>query len=262
MAIALVNARLYQETLEKQRIEEELARAREIQKSLLPKLCPSGEKFLISALSIPSRQVGGDYYDFVTTQDDVLGFAIGDVSGKGMPAALLMAVLQASFNAQAQNRLPVRETVSRVNAHIARVTDADRFATFFYGELDLRSGNFTYSNAGHNFPLLIRAGGQVKQLTKGGLVLGVLADVPYEEETVLLCAGDTLFLYTDGISEAQNETGEEFGEERLTRLLLEKRDLSPKDLLDVILAQVNEFTRGLAQYDDLTMVVLQLDPLF
>ena len=236
-AIALVNSRLYQESLEKRRIEEELARARDIQESLLPKICPKGDKFLISALSKPSRQVGGDYFDFVTGHDGKLGFAIGDVSGKGLPAALLMAVLQASFNAQAENRLSVCETVARVNAHLTRVTEADRFATFFYGELNLDSGNFTYSNAGHNFPILISADGQVKELTKGGLVLGVMADTHYEEETVLLQAGDTLFLYTDGISEAQNLTGEEFGEERLTQLLVEKRCLPPDGLLNQTLVR-------------------------
>lgn len=262
MAIALVNSRLYQEALEKRRIEEELVRAREIQESLLPKTCPSGKGFIVSALSQPSRQVGGDYHDFVTMWDGMLGIAIGDVSGKGMPAALLMAVLQASFNAQAQNRLPVKETVSRVNAHISKITDREKFVTFFYGELNLHNGKFTYSNAGHNSPILIRADGQVRELTKGGLVLGVMDDVPYEEETVLLQAGDTLFLYTDGITEAQNEVDEEFGEERLTQLLQDKRHLSPEKILNVVLSQVNSFTAGRVQQDDSTMVVLQLAPSF
>lgn len=261
-AIALVNSRLYQESLEKRRIEEELARARDIQVSLLPKVCPKGDKFLISALSKPSRQVGGDYFDFVTGQDGKLGIAIGDVSGKGLPAALLMAVLQASFNAQAENRLSVCETVARVNAHLTRVTDVDRFATFFYGQLNLENGNFTYSNAGHNFPILISADGQVKELTKGGLVLGVMADAHYQEETVLLQAGDTLFLYTDGISEAQNLTGEEFGEERLTRFLVEKRCLPPDGLLNQLFSQINAFVGGQVQLDDITVMVLQLSSSF
>jgi sigma-B regulation protein RsbU (phosphoserine phosphatase) len=263
MAIALVNAQLYQETLEKHRIEEELDRAREIQESLLPKISPSREGVFVSALSRPSRQVGGDYYDFVTTWDGMLGFAIGDVSGKGMPAALLMAVLQASFNAQAQNRLSVRETVSRVNAHITRITDADKYVTFFYGELNLKTGHFTYSNAGHNAPMLIRADGQIQRLDRGGLVLGVMEDVSYEEETVSMGPRDMLFLYTDGITEAQNMADEEFGEERLTELLLDKRDLVPENLLNLIFNRVNEFASGgLLQQDDTTMVVLQLGPSF
>jgi sigma-B regulation protein RsbU (phosphoserine phosphatase) len=262
MAIALVNSRLYQETLEKRRIEEELDRAREIQESLLPKSCPVGDAFLISALSKPSRWVGGDFYDFVTNRDGVLGIAIGDVSGKGMPAALLMAVLGASFSAQAQNRLSVGETVSRLNAYIAGVIDAEKFVTFFYGELDLHNGNFTYSNAGHNFPILIRAQGQIQELRKGGLVLGVMGDIRYEEEIVPLRTGDTLFFYTDGITEAQNLIGEQFGEERLARLLLDNHSLPPEELLDVVLGQVEEFVGGAAQQDDSTIVVMQLGSSF
>jgi sigma-B regulation protein RsbU (phosphoserine phosphatase) len=260
MAIALVNARLYRETLEKRRFEEDLARARQIQESLLPKSCPSGEHFMISALNRPSRLVGGDYHDFVTTREGLLGIAIGDVSGKSLPAALLMAVLQASFNAQVQNDLAVRETVARVNAHMARFTAADQFATFFYGELDLKTGAFTYCNAGHNPPLLIHAGGNIEELTEGGLVLGVMGDAGYQEGTVILAPGDTLFLYTDGITEAKNALDEEFGVERLTPLLLDMRRLSPDDLLNVIFEEANRFSAGgLLQQDDSTMLVLKLD---
>jgi sigma-B regulation protein RsbU (phosphoserine phosphatase) len=263
LAIALVNARLYQETLEKRRIEEELATAREIQVSLLPKTCPFGEGFSVSAMNKPSRWVGGDYHDFVLHREDKLGMAIGDVSGKGMPAALLMAVLQATFNAQVQNDLPVRETVSRINAHITRTTDIEKFVTFFYGELDLKSGQFTYSNAGHNAPLLIRADGQVQELTTGGLILGFMDNAPYEEETVSLAPGDTLFLYTDGIIEAQNHADEEFGTDRLVRLLLDNHHFTPDELLDTIFRQVDQFSGGdLVQQDDSTMVVLQLGATF
>jgi len=263
IAIALVNARLYQETLEKRRIEEELATAREIQVSLLPKTCPSGEGFIVSAMNKPSRWVGGDYHDFALYRENTLGMAIGDVSGKGMPAALLMAVLQASFNAQVQNGLPVRETVSRINAHIAKTTDIEKFVTFFYGELDLKSGQFTYSNAGHNAPLLIRSDDQVQELTTGGLILGFMDNAPYDEETVPLEPGDTLFLYTDGIIEAQNRTDEEFGTDRLVQLLLDKRHIPPDELLGVIFQEVDRFSGGaLVQQDDSTMVVLQLGAAF
>ena len=261
LAIALVNSQLYQEAVEKRRIEEELARAREIQESLLPKVCPTGAGFLVSALSKPSRQVGGDYHDFVTVNDGVLGIAIGDVCGKGMPAALLMAVLQATFNAQVQNHLSVKETVSRVNAHIARFTDIDKFVTFFYGELDLNSGDFTYSNAGHNSPILLRADGQIQKLTTGGLILGFMDDAPYEEQTVPMGPGDNLFFYTDGITEAQNEAEEEFGEQRLIRFLLNRRSLTPQKLLDELFEQVNAFAgTTVQQQDDSTMVALQLVP--
>ncbi len=263
MAVALVNARLYQESLEKRRFEEELARARQIQEALLPKSCPSGDGFLVSALSRPSRLVGGDYHDFVTVREGRVGIAIGDVSGKGMPAALLMAVLQATLNAQAQNLLSVKETISRVNAHMARFTDPDQFTTFFYGELDLESGSFTYSNAGHNPPLLVHADGQIEQLDRGGLVLGVLEGASYQEGIVALGPKDMLFFYTDGITEAQNPDEEEFGEERLIELLLKERDRMPEDLLTLIFDRANQFANGgLLQQDDATMVVLQLGPSF
>jgi len=260
MAIALINTRLYQEALEKRRFEEDLGRARRIQETLLPKSCPSGEHFLISALNRPSRLVGGDYHDFVTTREGLLGIAIGDVSGKSLPAALLMAVLQASFNAQVQNDLAVWETVARVNAHMARFTAPDQFATFFYGELGLRTGSFTYCNAGHNPPLIIRAGGKIEELSEGGLILGVMGDAAYQEGTVSLAPGDMLFLYTDGITEAKNSLDEEFGVERLTRLLLDTRRLPPDDLLDIIFEEANRFSAGgLLQQDDTTLLVLKLD---
>ena len=260
MAIALVNARLYQETLEKRRFEEDLDRARKIQETLLPKSCPSGEHFLVSALNRPSRLVGGDYHDFVTTREGLLGIAIGDVSGKSLPAALLMAVLQASFNAQVLNDLAVRETVARVNAHMARFTAPDQFATFFYGELELQTGSFTYCNAGHNPPLIIRAGGNIEELSEGGLILGVMGDAGYQEGTVSLAPGDMLFLYTDGITEAKNSLDEEFGVERLTRLLVDMRRLPPDDLLDIIFEEANRFSAGgLLQQDDTTLLVLKLD---
>ena len=260
LAIALVNARLYQETLEKRRLEEDLERARTIQETLLPKTCPTGEHFMISALNRPSRLVGGDYHDFVTTREDLLGIAIGDVSGKSLPAALLMAVLQASFNAQVQNDLTVRETVARVNAHMARFTAPEQFATFFYGELELRTGRFTYCNAGHNPPLIIRAGGGIEELSEGGLILGVMGDAGYREGIVSLAPGDMLFLYTDGITEAQNSLDEEFGVERLTRLLVDMRRLPPDDLLDIIFEEANRFSAGgLLQQDDTTLLTLKLD---
>lgn len=260
MASSLVNARLYQETLEKRRFEEDLHRARQIQESLLPKTCPTGDGFLVSALNRPSRLVGGDYHDFVIRREGRLGIAIGDVSGKGMPAALLMAMLQASFNAQVQNQLSVHETVSRVNDHMVRFTGSDQFATFFYGELDFKTRRFTYSNAGHNPPLVIKADGHLVELTTGGLILGVMRDVIYEEASVSLAPGDTLFLYTDGITEAQNDQDEEFGEERLFRLLQEMRLLPPDQLLESVFHQADRFAAGeLLQQDDTTLVALRLE---
>jgi sigma-B regulation protein RsbU (phosphoserine phosphatase) len=204
--------------------------------------------------------VGGDYHDFVTGREGRLGIAIGDVSGKGMPAALLMAMLQASFNAQVQNQLSVNETVSRVNDHMVRFTGPDQFATFFYGELDLKTRRFTYSNAGHNPPLVIRADGRLVELATGGLVLGFMSDVIYEEASVSLAPGDTLFLYTDGITEARNDQDEEFGEERLFKLLQEMRRFPPDQLLESVFLEADRFAAGeLLQQDDTTLVALRLE---
>ncbi|HKI84767.1 MAG TPA: PP2C family protein-serine/threonine phosphatase, partial [Candidatus Krumholzibacteria bacterium] len=159
--------------------------------------------FSIAGISEPSRQVGGDYYDFLRLPDSKLGIAVGDVSGKGIPAALLMSNLQASLKGQILHGGSVSRTVSLVNHLLVSSTDTNMFATFFYGELDPEKGTFTSSNAGHDPPILCRADGSIERISTGGLILGVMDETNYEESTLRMNEGDVLVVYTDGITEAQ-----------------------------------------------------------
>ena len=195
--IALANDRLIQE----------LATARAIQVRLLPSTEPVVTGFEVVGASIPSREIGGDYFDFLAQADDKIGIAIGDVSGKGMPAALLMSNLQASLHGQVLHPGSVSGVVQRVNDLLVKSTDPHMFATFFYGLLDARQASFTCTNAGHNPPILLRTDGTIEELTTGGLLLGMLGEQVYKQDTVTLAPGEIIVLYTDGITEARNAGG-------------------------------------------------------
>ena len=199
--VAMENAELYAEALEKQRMEEELTVAKQIQTGLLPKKLPALKAFDFAAYIEPSRQVGGDFYDFIPISDGKLGIVIADASGKGVPAALLIARMQAVFQSEARLGKGVHEIMTSVNRFISESTSPDRFATCFYGELDERTCMLHYCNAGHNYPLIVQKGGKVMSLDKGGLLLGAFGDSNYESAKVELCPGDTLILYTDGLTE-------------------------------------------------------------
>jgi serine phosphatase RsbU (regulator of sigma subunit) len=200
MAVAVKRGR--EEAVERERLDRELRMAREIQDRLLPHEMPEVPGFEVTGTSVPSLQVGGDYFDFLDLGDGKLGVAIGDVSGKGVPAALLMANLQALLQGQVIHPSGVAEIVARINDLLARSIDPSRFASFFYGVLDRNAATFTCTNAGHNPPLLLRADGPIEQLTVGGLLLGMLPSMPYQQQTVTLGPGDVLVMYTDGITEA------------------------------------------------------------
>ncbi len=266
MAIAVKQGR--EEAVARERLEKELETARAIQERLLPHEMPSLPGFEVTGSSIPSLQVGGDYFDFLDQGDGLLGVAIGDISGKGIPAALLMANLQASLHGQVLHPGRVSGIVKRVNELLVKSTDPHMFATFFYGVLDRSVGTFTCTNAGHNPPLLLRSDGEIEQLEAGGLPLGMLADVPFEQETVTLEPGDKLLMYTDGITEAigplpdgtiplEEDTVETmFGEERLIELFKESRSLSAVEIREKVLQAVAEHTHGVPQSDDITLVVV------
>lgn len=192
-----------EEAVARERLERELETARAIQRRLLPHESPFVPGFEVLGTSVPSLQVGGDYFDFLDQGEGRLGIAIGDVSGKGMPAALLMSNLQASLQGQVIHPSTVAEIVQRVNDLLVRSTDAQMFATFFYGVLDRHTATFTCTNAGHNPPILCRADGSIELLKRGGLLIGMLAGMRYEQETIVLNPGDVVVLYTDGISEAE-----------------------------------------------------------
>ena len=256
--ISLENARLFKEAIEKQRLEDELLIAREIQKGLLPSRLPEIEGFEIAATNISSKQVGGDYYDAISLGDSRFVLAIGDVSGKGTPASLLMANLQASIRALVPFSLSMSELTKRVNDLMFENTSSDRFVTFFWGLLDAKKGSLNYVNAGHNYPYLVRADGQMERLEKGGMILGIMSThVPYEEDTIYLKAGDFLVMFTDGVSEAMNKNGEEYGEPRLEEVLNNVRGKPAQEVLDAIHLDVKRHTGDFSQSDDITLLVLR-----
>ena len=254
-AVAIENARLYRETLDKAKMEQEMRIAADIQRALLPEAQRMGGFFEAMGASVPCRSIGGDFFDYVDLPDGGFGFAVGDVAGKGAPAALLTAVLQGVFASQASSGTGPAMTLSRVNQALIRRSVESRFATAFYAVLT-PDGKLTYCNAGHNPPLLIRAGG-VERLETGGLILGLFEHATFEEETVDVTPGDILVTFSDGVTEALSLSGEEYGEERLLECATEFREKSVPDLLDGILASVRQFTAGAVQSDDVTALVLR-----
>ena len=257
--ISVENARLFRETLEKQRLEDELRLAREIQQGLLPQKLPEIPGFDISAVNVSSKQVGGDYYDFVKRSEQEYVVAIGDVSGKGAPAALLMANVQAALRALAPMDYTLPEATARMNDLTFMNTGGDKFITFFWGVIDSKTRRLRYVNAGHNPPFLLRANGTVERLTVGGLILGVMkTTMPYEESEVTLFQGDTLFLFTDGVSEAMNEKEEDFTEERLEKILREVSGKSASEIVRHVKTAVETYEGNAPQSDDITMMAINV----
>ena len=258
--ISLENARLFDEALEKERMEEELNIAREIQQRLFPESYPRFDCLEIKGLNIPSRQVGGDYYDCISLDDNRIAIAIGDVSGKGVGASLLMSNLHAGLHSLTMTKTDITSLVTRLNNLIHAHTSFDKFITFFYAELDMAKKQLVYCNAGHNPPYLIRQDGTVLELDVGGLLLGMMPNAPYETAAIDLLPGDMLLMFTDGVSEAMNPEMEEFEEWRILHALKEmkERKASVNDTLDHILQLVKGFTQGQPQSDDITMIGMLL----
>jgi len=258
ITIALENIELYEERLEKQRIDEELSVAREIQRMLLPHEIPQGNNFEISAVNIFSKQVGGDYYDFIKIDDRHFGIAIGDISGKGIPGAILMSNLQATFRAIAMQNSSPADVMAKVNNQIANTTSSEKFATFFYGILDIKKLQFTYTNAGHNYPILKTKQRECRFLLNSGLIIGVQKDLSYQEYKIKLRPGDLLVFYTDGITEAINPQQDEFSEQQLLNTIRDYPLTTAENLRNHIYDELLEFTKGRNQYDDITLVVLHI----
>ncbi|MDZ7374975.1 MAG: SpoIIE family protein phosphatase [candidate division KSB1 bacterium] len=259
VATALENARLHRESLERRRVHEELLIAREIQRQLLPATPPRVTGIEVAALSIPSAEVGGDLYDFVELGPDRLGVALGDVAGKGVPASLLMAHIQSAFRVLAARLPSPAQVVAALNRHLIQQTSRDRYATFFFGILDSRAGSFLYCNAGHNYPLVRYPDGAVAVLAHSDVVLGVLDDASYTDHFVQLKPGCSVLLYTDGVTEAFNPRGEEYGDERLRQLVAAWDGHSVQILRDQILEAVQQHSEGTGGFDDITLVVLSLE---
>lgn len=262
MVVALTNVRLYRESLVKQLLEEEMKLARNIQLDLLPKSPPCGDNFSLIAHNQPSRTVGGDFYDFVPMGDrsGSFGIVVADVSGKGMPAALLAAQIQAAIRGEAINRRIVSETITNVNNLIFGLSSSSgKFATLVYGEFDPRSGEFEFSNAGHNYPILVRADGACEFLETGGTILGAFEGNRYESRKVLLGQNDLIVFYTDGLSETLDEKDQEFGEKRLVDYIVQNRHCAPTEIKNGLLKQVDYFSGSKPPEDDTTIVILKVN---
>ncbi len=234
--------------------EEELRRAQEIQQSLLPKEIPQMPGFAVAGAWRPARTVGGDYFDVLKLDENRLAISIADVSGKGVPAALLMANVQASLRASVRDFDDPARVCSIINGMLCESIAADKFVTFFCGVLDVAKRTFRYCNAGHPFPLLLSAGA-VRTLEEGGAVLGVFPVWKYEASTIRLGSGDRLLLFTDGITEAEDCRGQEFGVEKVAAFLKAHAASSAAELNEHLLAQVAEYCGG-QFHDDATLVAL------
>lgn len=255
--ISLENAWLFEDSLERKRLEEELALARQIQAGLLPTRFPELDTFEVYGLNVPSQQVGGDYFDVLKVSDRRTVVAVADVSGKGIPASLLMSNVQASLKALSSEDKPFHEIVSRINDIIYSNTDADKFITFFGGVLDTSAGTFTYVNAGHNPPYWVHADGSFQLLETGGLLLGMMPGVPYEYETIHLQPGDRIVMFTDGVTEAMDASGAQYEEPRLEQVLKRSLSMSSKETTHIIADDVKRFCGSAPQSDDITVVVIK-----
>jgi len=254
VAVAAENLRLLEENVDKLRLEEQLQMARRIQRGFLPRQVPATAGLEVAASSRFCLEVAGDYYDIIPLPGGETVLAVGDVSGKGAGAALLMANLQASLRTAVGVGVPLSEVVGRINELILGNTSPEDYITFFAAIFDPRQRTLTYVNAGHNPPLLRRAAGLIEALDVGGLILGFMSDVNYEQATVALAPGDLLLLYTDGVSETMNAAEEEFGEARL-RAFMERHDgRTPGETLALLEREVLEFHGHAALEDDFTLL--------
>ncbi len=256
--ISLENKRLFREALEKQKLEEELELAKDIQQNLLPKEIPQMPSFEIAATSISSKQVGGDYYDIIKKDEEKYFVAIGDVSGKGVPAALLMANLQAFLKSICTQNVAIDVATGTINDLVSENTSDGKFITFFWGIIDNAAKTLSYVNAGHNPPLLIR-NGEIIYLDKGGIILGVMKTfMPYVSETVQLESGDLIVLFTDGVTEAKSPEDEEFTDEKLEAEVKDVAGLDSGEILEKIKHSVYDHANGAFQSDDITIIVIKV----
>jgi phosphoserine phosphatase RsbU/P len=267
LALIIDNARLTERMVAQERMRRELALAAEVQQRLLPSCAPKSIAMEVAGFCEPARGVGGDYYDFIDYDNTQLGLAIADVAGKGMPAALLMCTVQAtlrSLTATNGSSVPasyeLASIVSKLNRLLFNTTNGEHYVTFFYATFDQTTQRLTYVNAGHNPPLYLQADSdsEFRELTSGGLVAGAFEHAAYEQETVQMKPNDLLFLYTDGLSEALNVEGEEFGANRIMETLKAIATLSADQIRDVVVRRVKEWCTGMALYDDLTFVVMKV----
>ena len=243
-------------------IQTDLSVAREIQHAILPRTfdlkLQDADKVNIYASMLAAKDVGGDFYDFFPIDDHRMGFTIADVSGKGVPAAIFMAVSRTLIKATGLQDKPTNECMSTVNDILCDESVGSMFVTVFYGIYDLQTGQITFTNAGHNPPYILKADGQVEVVKSPcNLVLGAVPDMPFSCDTLEFEPGDTLFMYTDGVTEAENKNHDQFGESRLEEALAECKGADSKHIVDTVNAKVKEFINGAAQSDDITQLVIR-----
>jgi phosphoserine phosphatase RsbU/P len=258
---------LVKERVQKERMDRELEIAKEVQERLFPNHAPRIGRLDVAGICLPARTVSGDYYDYLLLGKQQLGLALGDICGKGISAALLMATLQATLRSNVLNlwsndgsdgEKMVAKVVERLNGQIYDFTTANKFASFFYALYDDARQTLTYCNAGHNPPLYLN-GNEVKRLNVGGTLVGIFADSKYDQETIKLSPGDLLVAYTDGIVESVNEHGEEFGEHRLIQAVQENRNLSADRIKKLIVERVLSWAYAEEREDDMTLIVARID---
>jgi sigma-B regulation protein RsbU (phosphoserine phosphatase) len=251
------NARLNEEQAALTHLREEVKLVSQIQIELLPKASPDIPGYDIAGKNVPARVVGGDYFDFIPVDEDRICVCLGDVSGKGLPASLLMANLQATLRGQIHRDVVPNECIKRCNNMLFRSTNPEHFVTLFSGLLDANKHEMTFCNAGHNFPILLSEGKEPVRLETGGVVLGVMENYTFDQETVSLRAGDLLVIYSDGVTEAMDLNEGEFGEDKFYRMVEAHRDEPASALIEIIFDAVNEHTGDHPQSDDMTMVVVK-----
>ncbi|MEE8605373.1 MAG: SpoIIE family protein phosphatase [Candidatus Aminicenantaceae bacterium] len=256
-AVKIENSKSIEMSIEKEKMEKELSLAAEIQTDFLPKATPEFKGFDISGYMTPCYQVGGDYYDYMPIGSDRLGITIADVSGKGVSASLLMASLRASLHSEVHLLYDMEKMTANLNDFIHKSSSINSFITFFFCELNMKSGKLKFINAGHNPPIVLDKKGNINRLESCGLCLGMFPDVEYKAQTVVLHPGDITLLFTDGITESRNKENKEFEEEKLVKFLKKKSKLPAPELIKEIQKEVEIFTADTDQMDDQTVVVIK-----
>lgn len=256
-ALSIEKALLHREVLEKQRIEAQLAIAHDVQTGLLPAGPPAFPGYDIAAVNLPAWEIGGDYYDYLLLEPGQLGLVIADVSGKGIPAALIMATFRAAIRSEMRRRRPIGALAEQLNRILIESSDAPRFVTAVSGFLDAASGRFSYVNCGHNPPLLLRRGGGTEVLSPGGPVLGVVEAGRFVAGDVSLAPGDVLALYTDGVVEPSDRDDGEFGAERLERTVRSAMASPAREILERVIEATSAFSGRERYEDDFTLVVVK-----
>jgi sigma-B regulation protein RsbU (phosphoserine phosphatase) len=257
VAIIIEKVMLHEQLIEKKRLEGQLDAARQVQLELLPPQDPEVSGYDISAYNFPTEEVSGDYYDWVRIYENQLGIVIADVAGKGVPAAILMAFLRASLRAASHIGYATHISMSKVNYLLYESIERNQFVTAFYGILDAENRTLAYSNAGHNPPLLLNAAGTSRFIHRGEQPLGMFPDTRYHEYYLELEPGDVLVMYTDGATEAQSPSGEEFGRERLAQAVKEIYERPAREMIAGLQMKVLEWTGHAGANDDVTFFIIK-----